>query len=312
MAEIGIIIVTYNSAAVIEPCLDAALFSGAEVLVVDNGSSDGTPQAANRPGVRLIANSGNLGFASAVNQGFAALPCPFVLLLNPDTVLQSSIEPLRQACSLPRAAGAGGLLLDPQGNPQIGFMVRKFPDPTVLSLESLLLNRILPRNSANRAFRCLGLDYSRMQAVDQPAGAFLMIRRSLWEELGGFDEAFWPLWFEDVDFCRRAADRGYLWYYIPQSVAKHIGAHSLTNLALEKRRVYWYRSLLRYSVKHFPPSGVRKVCLAVVAGSILRIVVGLALHRSRKAAAGFAEVIRLAVRLMLGREDQSGSSVQRY
>ncbi|MBZ5578542.1 MAG: glycosyltransferase [Acidobacteriia bacterium] len=303
MSDIGIIIVTYNSVSVIDSCLTAALASGADVIVVDNASTDGTPQAAERPGVRLIVNSTNRGFAGAVNQGFSLLNCTYILLLNPDAVLQTGLEALREASSLPRAAGAGGQLLDPQGIPQIGFMVRKFPTPAVLSLESLLLNRIWPRNPANLVYRGLDLDYSRLQAVDQPAGAFLMIRRAVWEELGGFDERFRPLWFEDVDFCRRAADRGYLWYYTPQSVAKHTGGHSIVKLALEMRRVYWYRGLLRYCAKHFRPLGFRTVCLAVVVGSLLRVVIEFARQRNRKSAAGFGEVVGLAFRLILGRED---------
>src|ERR1700732_61514 len=108
MSDIGIIIVTYNSESVIGACLDAALQSGAQIVVVDNGSSDRTAREIARRPVRLIANSANLGFAGAVNQGFAMLDCPYIVLLNPDAVLVSSLEPLREACNLPGSAGAGG------------------------------------------------------------------------------------------------------------------------------------------------------------------------------------------------------------
>src|SRR6202035_5687703 len=111
MSDIGIIIVTYNSKQVIGPCLNAALSTGAEVIVVDNDSRDGTVAEVARRSVRLIANSRNRGFAGAVNQAFALLNCPYLLLLNPDAVLQGSLEPLRKACDLPGAAGAGGQLL---------------------------------------------------------------------------------------------------------------------------------------------------------------------------------------------------------
>jgi N-acetylglucosaminyl-diphospho-decaprenol L-rhamnosyltransferase len=301
MPGIGIIIVTYNSAAVIGSCLEAALASRAEVLVVDNASADGTVAEAARRGARVIANPSNLGFAAAVNQGFAILNCPYILLLNPDAIFNTGLEALREACDLPRAAGAGGLLVDSSGHPQIGFMVRKFPTPVALILESLLLNRIWPRNPINAAYRCLDLDYSALQSVEQPAGAFLMIRRALWEELGGFDEQFWPLWFEDVDFCRRAADRGYLSYFVPQAVAKHTGAHSIPALTLEMRRFYWYCSLLRYAAKHFRPAGVRAVCLAVVTGSCLRAVLDAALEWSLRPVTAYGKVIRLAGRVLFGR-----------
>lgn len=309
MADVGVIIVTYNSATAIGPCVDSAIATGAEVVVVDNASTDGTVAAVTRPGVRLIANTENRGFAGAVNQGFSALKCPLVLLLNPDAVLQSSLQPFRDACKLPHAAGAGGRLVDSHGNPQVGFMVRAFPTPSVLALEALLLNKAWPGNPINAAYRGLGLDYSALQKVDQPAGAFLMIRRTVWEELGGFDEGFWPLWFEEVDFCRRASDKGYFWYYAPQAVAKHTGAHSILKLTLEKRRVYWYRSLLRYSAKHFRPAGVRAVCAAVVAGSFLRIFGESVMQRSLKPVAVYSKVIRLASCYMVGRGDNAVSSV---
>jgi N-acetylglucosaminyl-diphospho-decaprenol L-rhamnosyltransferase len=294
MAEIGIIVVTYNSAAVIGRCLDAALTSSAEIVVVDNASTDGTRAEVVRRGVRLIPNSANLGFAAAVNQGFRAFDCPYVLVLNPDVALTTSIEPMLVACDLPGAAGAGGMLLDAKGRPQIGFMVRKLPTPAVLAMEALLLNRIWPDNPVNRSYRCLRLDYNVLQPVEQPAAALLMIRRAVWEELGGFEEHFWPIWFEDVDFCRRALNRGYSFVYVPQVVAIHTGAHSITPLGVEMRRVYWYRSLLSYSVRHFRPLGRRAVCLAVIIGSLFRAPFEAALERSLRPLAAYWKVARLA------------------
>src|ERR1035437_310676 len=105
MSDIGIIIVTYNSATEIGACLEAALASGAETIVVDNASRDGTIAEVARRGVRLIANLENRGFAGAVNQGFGVLNSPYVLLLNPDAVIQTSLEPLRQARSEERRVG---------------------------------------------------------------------------------------------------------------------------------------------------------------------------------------------------------------
>src|ERR1700722_3469178 len=270
MGDIGIVIVTYNSGAEIGACLDAALASGAEVVVVDNGSHDATIAEVARRGCRLIANSTNRGFAGAVNQGFLALHCPYILLLNPDAILLTSIQPLREACDLPRSAGAGGRLVDLNGNPQTGFMFRRLPTPAALVLEVLLLNRIWPNNPVNRRYRALDLNGESRIPVEQPAGAFFMIRRVVWEKLGGFDEGFFPLWFEDVDFCRRALDRAYVLYYTPAAVAKHTGAHSIPQLTVQMRYFYWYRSLLRYTAKHCRPIAFRAVCLAVVTGSFAR------------------------------------------
>jgi hypothetical protein len=165
-----------------------------------------------------------------------------------------------------------------------------------LILEAILLNKIWPTNPVNRSYRLLERDYSTQFAVEQPAGAFLMVRRNVWKELGGFDENYCPLWFEDVDFCKRIHDRGWLIYYVPTAVAKHTGGHSIPHLAVEKRRFYWYRSLLRYSFKNFHRGAHASVCLAVVVGSVLRAAGESAIGRSFKPAAGYGSVIQLAVR----------------
>lgn len=296
MGDLGIVIVTYNSAHEIGPCLDAAIATGAEVVVVDNGSRDGTISQIARRGARLIVNPENRGFAGAVNQGFRALNCPFILLLNPDAIIETSLEPLRDACEIPNVAGAGGMLLGSDGNPQTGFMVRRFPTPAALILEALLLNRVWPNNPVNRRYRALDLRMDRPTAVEQPAGAFLLLRRAVWEQLGGFDETFYPLWFEDVDFCRRAADRGYLLYFVPSCRAKHAGGHSIPQLTVEMRRYYWYGSLLRFAAKHFRPLAFRLLCLAVVTGSVLRGFGEALLDRSFEPVATCGKVVRLAGR----------------
>jgi GT2 family glycosyltransferase len=299
MAAIGIVIVTYNSESEIGASLDAALRSGAEVVVVDNASTDGTIAEVARRGVRLIANPSNRGFAAGVNQGFAVLNSTYVMLLNPDAVLESGLDALCVACDLPGAGGAGGCLVGDNGKPQTGFMVRQLPTPATLILEALLLNRVWPNNPLNRRYRGLDLDYSVRFPVEQPAGAFLMVRRAVWQELSGFDERFFPLWFEDVDFCRRMADRGYHLYYVPEAVAKHTGGHSVPHLTVEMRRFYWYLSLLRYSAKHFRPVALRVVCLAVVAGSILRMIAELVFDRSLQPMAAYGKVVRLASRCLV-------------
>lgn len=280
MNDTAIVIVTYNSGAEIGPCLEAARRTGAEVVVVDNASADDTREQVLRSGTRLIANVSNRGFAAAVNQGFRACAAPYVLLLNPDAILVTDIVPLRRACELPHAAAAGGLLVNSDWTSQAGFMVRRLPSPSALCFEALGVNRIWPGNPVNWRFRCFDLDLSGPSPVrvDQPAGAFLMIRREAWERLGGFDERFHPLWFEDVDFCLRLRNAGLVVYYTPEAVAKHTGAHSVSSLRVEKRAIYWYGSLLEYAAKHYKPFARKLVCGSVIVGSVLRAFVAL-FHR---------------------------------
>jgi len=301
MEGVGIIIVTYNSEAEIGRCLEAAVATGADVIVVDNASEDRTRQEVERRGVRLIANPSNFGFATAVNQGVRALSAPLLLLLNPDAIIQTSLEPLRRACLDSQTAAAGGMLLDERGEPQAGFMVRRFPTPAALCYEALGVNRVWPRNPVNWHYRCLELDYRNALEVEQPAGAFLMIRRDAWEKLRGFDESFYPLWFEDVDFLKRARDSKYRILFVPESVAKHTGGHSIQKISLEFRQFYWYGNLLKYAAKHFSRGAGKLVCLAVIFGSLLRTVLGLPRQGSLKPIVVYGKVVRLAGRqLFLG------------
>jgi GT2 family glycosyltransferase len=111
----------------------------------------------------------------------------------------------------------------------------------------------------NRRYRRLDLDPDRSQDVEQPAGAFLMLRRDALERVGLLDEEFYPLWFEDVDLCLRLARAGYTLRYAPAAVAEHQGGHSLRTVPAEARCFAWYGNLLRFGNKHL--SRVAGACL---------------------------------------------------
>jgi GT2 family glycosyltransferase len=301
MPNVAIVIVTWNSAAEIAPCIAAArTIPDAEIIVVDNASLDLTASLAAAPGVRVIVNPVNAGFAAAVNQGVRATNAPLVLLLNPDACYLTGINYLVEALNNPRVAAAGGMTLDANRQPQMGFMARNLPAPETLVFEVLGLNRLFPTNPINRRYRCLDLDFRAASAVEQPAAAFFMFRRESWRHLGGWDEGFWPIWFEDVDFCARLKDSGLAVVFQPLAVTKHTGGHSIHGLPLELREKYWYGSLLRYAAKHYPFAGFTGVCWAVAAGSIVRAVRGLPQH-GFKAIVVYAGVFRQAVRFWFKR-----------
>jgi N-acetylglucosaminyl-diphospho-decaprenol L-rhamnosyltransferase len=264
-----------------------------EILVVDNASTDRTVERASaHTGVRVIANRENRGFAAAANEGFRSTGAELVLLLNPDVTLRTPVDSLMRAC---RESGlAAGKLADKQGRAQAGFTIRRFPTSGTLILEILGINRIWPRNPINRRYRYLDLDLEQAGPVEQPAGAFLMIRRDVWSRLGGFDEGFHPIWFEDVDFCRRAALAGYEIQYVPSAWADHAGGHSVAQISEGCRAQYWYGSLLKYAAKHFGSIGYRGVCAAVVLGSFPRMVAGMILQRSLAPIAVFSKIIRFS------------------
>jgi N-acetylglucosaminyl-diphospho-decaprenol L-rhamnosyltransferase len=277
MARVAIVIVTYNSAVEIGGCLDALAGlseDDAEILVIDNASSDATRDEVAARKIALISNRTNAGFAAALNQGVHATTAPLILSLNPDAHLVRGLDAMAACLEQPGTGAVGGMLLGEDGNPQAGFMARSLPTPAALVLEVLGINRLWPGNTVNWHYRCLGLDLMTVSVVDQPAGAFLMFSRAVWERVGGFDERFGPVWFEDVDFCARIKSAGFCTYYNPAAVAKHYGSHSIYPLALENRERYWYGSLLRYAAKHYRSSAFRTICAAVAVGAVVRAVWG--------------------------------------
>lgn len=301
MSRTGVVIVTYNSADVVERCLNSC--AGLPVVVVDNASEDKSCELVRRhASVTLIANPANYGFARAVNQGVQALDTELVLLLNPDTALQTPVAELERACLEAGAGLAAGQLQDESGQPQRGFTLRRFPTASTLVFEVLGVNRLIRSNPLNRWYRCYDVDLSQAAEAEQPPGAFLMFRREVWQRLGGFDTQFYPLWFEDVDFCKRARDLGLKIQYVPQVTAIHQGGHSIAGLEWGCREVYWYVSLLKYASKHFRPRAFRWVSAAVVLGSVFRTAAGVITRRSFRPFRVYATIGRLAGRsTMCGR-----------
>lgn len=300
MEAVGAVVVTWNSGPEIGACLSALRRAGVrQVVVVDNASQDDTCEQVRPLGVRLIANPWNRGFAAAANQGISALEEPLVLLLNPDAEVLGGLEALADACGQPGVAAAGGKLVGADGRPQVGFMVRRLPTAWSLVFEMLGINRVWPGNPVNRRYRELGMDPERPAEVEQPAGAFLMLRREVWRELGGFEESFHPLWFEDVDWMKRARQAGYRVLYEPRAAARHAGGRSAARLSWEGRQLYWYDSLLRYAARHFSPASRGLVAAAAVAAAILRATGGA--WNNGRALRVYGRIVRLAAgRLVRG------------
>jgi GT2 family glycosyltransferase len=294
MPRVAIVIVTYNSAAEIGGCLDALAETGAEILVIDNASADSTRDEVVARKIRLIANRTNAGFAAALNQGVRGTTAPLILSLNPDAHLVRGLDAMAAFFEQPGNGAVGGLLIGEDGAPQTGFMARNLPAPAALIFEVLGINRLWPGNRVNWHYRCLGVDTMSVSPVDQPPGAFLMFSRAAWETVGGFDERFRPIWFEDVDFCARIKSAGYRAWYQPLSVAKHTGSHSIDPLALENRERYWYGSLLEYAAKHYRSSAFRTTCAAVAVGAVGRAVLGFPRH-GLKAFAVYGGIVGLAL-----------------
>src|SRR5512146_1285847 len=168
----SVVIVTYNSAQCVQTCMRAlGSAAGWETVLVDNASSDGTVEIVRRvaPNIRVLRNPNNRGFAAAVNQGIKAAAGEIAVILNPDTVAtEGALDRLARVLAGDSKAGAvGGSLRKRDGLVERGFTVRRFPTLGSAIAEALLLNRAWGNNPWNRRYRCLDLDYNRLQEVDQ-------------------------------------------------------------------------------------------------------------------------------------------------
>jgi len=299
---VGIVIVNWNSGPLLGRCLASIRehVRDCDVVVVDNASEDSSLDFLPQPGLNLALqrNDTNAGFAAAGNQGWRAGRGDPVLFLNPDTeCLPGAVEALAERFeSEPGIWAAGGRLLDPSGAPQAGFNVRAFPSIGSVAAELLLLDEIWPHNPWTRRYRMTDWDCDSPRDVDQPAAACLMVRRAALESLGGFDEAFRPAWFEDVDLCRRMRNAGGRITFEPRARFLHHGGDSLRSLTRESFLRYYHTNQIRYFDKHYGRKAAMRVRRLVIAGLCLRAFAAAtaAPLRSRTQAPSYRSYWRLA------------------
>ncbi len=226
MYDLSIIIVNWNSRELLQKCLssiyDNTNMLTIEVIVVDNASSDGSADmvAGRFPQVGLIRNKHNYGFARGNNQGFLRSKGKYVLILNPDTeVVNDALLKMVGYLKLNKEVGAvSGRLVYPDGTFQRYYS--RFP-----TFLSILTTWFLPRTIAHkskptRAYLMLDDDFSKEIEVPQPAGSCLMVRRDLFLEEDFMDEQF-PIFFNDVDLCRRVYDKGLKIFVLPAAEIIH-------------------------------------------------------------------------------------------
>lgn len=251
---VSVLVVSWQSAAWLERCLTAIDPAVAEVVVADNASTDGSALVARTaaPHATVLALERNLGFAGGVNAARRAARTPRLLLLNPDAApTPGAIARLADALdSAPDLGAVTGRLVDAAGASQHGFNVRRLPSLPALVADLLFIRRLWPGNPASARYYARDLDPDAPADVEQPAAACLMVRADVFDRLGGFDESFWPAWWEDVDFCRRLRDAGYRIRYVPDAAFRHEGSSSLGSLGSPAFHRIFARNRRRYVRKH--------------------------------------------------------------
>jgi GT2 family glycosyltransferase len=241
----SILVVNWNTRELVTGCLDALSAPllddpPIEVIVVDNGSVDGSADAlAARTDIELILNQDNLGFAAAVNQAYRRSQGEYVLLLNSDVELPpGGIGVMsRFLDENPNAAGVAPLYVNPDGSPQ-PFHFRLPTFTMTLANGSDVVRYLLPGSERLlRDYQMLDDDFSRPRPVPQPSASCLLLRRSALGDDSIFDEHY-PIFFNDVQLARSLGERGLQLWVTPEVTVLHEGHASTRMLGRARKRQY--------------------------------------------------------------------------
>ena len=233
MTSISIIIVTYNSEKEIINCINSLLpqlpYLNVEIVIIDNNSNDKTVSILNKlenKNISIIRNTANVGYTIANNQGIKKAAGKYILFLNPDTIVpNNAIKNLFSEIQNRNDCGAvAPQLRFPDG--RIQQSCRRFPRRRDILYESIGLSKIFKNSKEFNYWKMGDFDHKYTCSVDQPAGAALLIPKKIIDEIGLLDEQF-PMFFSDVDLCKRIWDAGYNVEYNTNSFITHKGGASV-------------------------------------------------------------------------------------
>jgi N-acetylglucosaminyl-diphospho-decaprenol L-rhamnosyltransferase len=266
-ARVSVVIVSFNTRPHLLRCLaslEAHVTLPLQVVVVDNGSADGSAAAARaaHPAAEVIENGANLGFAVASNRGLREARAPYCLLLNSDAeVCAGAVETMAATLDeRPDVGIVGPRTVGPDGGPQVSFG----PDLTPLSEWRQRRLVVALREGKPSAVREVEALSAREQEPVWVSGACLLTRKAALDAVGGLDEGFF-LYEEDVDLCLRVRRAGWRIVYTPRATVMHHLGKSMETAA-ERSRLEYDRSHVRFYAKH-RGLGARAVLRAYLAGS---------------------------------------------
>ncbi len=295
--EITAIFVSWKDAEQVEEAIESLVRARAtitsagprvSVVVVDNGGGlqgRGRVQAI-CPDATLIANPSNRGLAAASNQGARAASGDVLLFLNPDTRAEGdpfsemrraftehpeAVAVAPQLFDLEEAPRSGKELAPPDREDQRTFQLRRLPSLASDARHLLLLDHLLPNNFSRRRERYAEADREEAFVVEQAAAAALAVRREAFERIGGFDERFFPAWFEDVDLCERLGALGEILYW-PKARFRHRGRTSSEALGYARFLPIYYTNALRYRRRRYALPARAAYRLLLSLGMALRLV----------------------------------------
>jgi len=264
--DLSVIIVNYNvrgflenALVSIEKALQGRLGNGrqiaGEIIVVDNASDDGSVELVRKkfPGVRLIVEKENLGFARANNIALAQSRGRYLLLINPDTIVQENTFAVLIDFfeARPDVGAAGCKILNPDGSLQLACR-RSFPSPWVSFTKTTGLSALFPRSRLFGRYNLTYLDPDEIHEVDALSGSFMMVRREVYERVGGLDESFF-MYGEDLDWCYRIQKAGWKIYYVPSTQIIHYKGESAKRSDIDDVKTF-YHAMHLFVQKHLSGS----------------------------------------------------------
>lgn len=284
--DFSFIIVTYNSAGTIEPCLESIAARTAaphEVVIVDNSPDNLTMLAvdhflASHPGypLRAVKTEENIGFGRACNRGARLATGDYLFFLNPDTQLCNDAAAHLANCFIqhPSTLAAGPAILNDAGN--VTLTCRNLPTLGRIILDATGLDQWLG------AYRLTRFRHTTPLQVEQIIGAAMLIPRPVYESFNGMDERFF-IYFEEVDLCKRLRDSGGEIWFWPEAQVQHLAGSSCEAVSVHARTIYILRdSRRKYFEKHFGTFAARSLVLVNRIEALQKLIVFSALWALRR------------------------------
>ncbi len=257
--DLSIIIVNYNVKEFLQNLIHsiekASTNLTKEIIIIDNASDDGSVDFIKEkfPQIKLIANQTNLGFGKANNIGLKQATGKYILLINPDTlVAEDTFEKMIQFFESNKNIGlAGCKILNPDGTLQLACR-RSFPGPWTSFTKVTGLSNLFPNSKIFARYNLTYLDENKSYEVDAISGSFMMMRKEVYEKVGGFDEQFF-MYGEDLDLCYRIQKAGYKVFYVHSTQIIHYKGESTKRSSIDETKVF-YSAMHLFVKKHLSTS----------------------------------------------------------
>ena len=278
--KLSVVIVNYNVKYFLEQCIHSIQKAmdglSAEIYVVDNNSVDGSVRMIREKfhEVHLIENKENKGFSRANNQAIRKAKGEYILILNPDTILEDDtlVKCVKFMDSHPEAGGLGVQMIDGKGK-FLPESKRGLPSPSVAFYKMFGFSALFPRSRIFSKYHLGYLDKYRIHEVDVLAGAFMMVRKSVLEEIGLLDEDFF-MYGEDIDLSYRITRAGYKNYYYPLTRIIHYKGESTRKSSLNYVFLF-YNAMIIFARKHFSKENARMFSLLINLAIYLRAFISI-------------------------------------